>query len=158
MTHDTTPSVGMLVGTDRAHVSRLLALGLRGPRRPVDRLIARLELPGASEWVDGALRSLKCRSDSDPVGVRELLLDGGEIAAMRVLKDRCKKDASNGTEGEEALEPMLGYFLAIASGLAHHGELISTIPRGEIDAVLLDLASVMPEPWADLLCRATLRG
>lgn len=158
MSETSPPSVSFVALTERAHVTRLLALGLRGPRRPVDRLIARLEAPDGSRWLDQTVERLDSGSESP---VRMLLTraqPGGQrgLEMLIALKDRCKKAASGSAPGEEPLEPMLGYFLAIGAALAHQGKLISSMPRRDVDGVLLDLACAMPEPWVELLCRATL--
>jgi hypothetical protein len=147
-------------GTEHVLAARLLQLGIRGPVRPVDRLIERLSHADKNAWVEDSLDDLT-RSIQQPV--RDLLLGpggsgGGPAAldALKSMKDRCKRLAAKGKPGEEPLAPMLGYFFALASALAHHRTLVSSVPRGEIDGVLLDLACVLPDPWADLLCRATL--
>jgi hypothetical protein len=47
-----------------------------------------------------------------------------------------------------------GYFLAVAAGLAWHGEYLSSRPREEISEVLMDLAAVTPGDWNELLVKA----
>lgn len=151
-------------GTEHVLAARLLQLGIRGPVRPVDRLIERLSHADKNAWVEDSLDEL---TNSIQQPVRDLLLGsdgppggsgggGAALDALRTIKDRCKRLAAKGKPGEEPLAPMLGYFFALASALAHHRALVSSVPRSEIDGVLLDLACVLPDPWADLLCRATL--
>jgi hypothetical protein len=52
---------------------------------------------------------------------------------------------------------MAAYFLAVAAALANHGALICSRTREELDPVLLDLATVLPGQWSEMLCRATMR-
>jgi len=145
-------------GPDTARAARLLQLGIRGPVRPVDRLLSRLGAPDSREWFEHALDELTRTVQSD---LRALLLNTAPgssdgTPALRDLKDRCKKLTSKGKPGDEPLVPMLGYFLALGAGLAHHRTALSSVPRPEIDSVLLDIACVVTDPWADMLCRATL--
>lgn len=160
MNTDFTPSMNLVWGSgETGHVSRLLALGLRGPRRPVDSLLDRLAESDGPAWIEHAIRGLDT-PDAAGGSVRTLLLDGnhisGSLLQLITLKDRCKKAASGSRGGLPPAEPLLGYFFAIAAALAHHATPISSMPRADIDGVLLDLASVTPEPWTELLCRATL--
>lgn len=139
---------------ESALLARLLKLGVRGPARPVDRLIERLSRPDSAAWLNDALREI---AGSAGGSVEGTVLNGAtHITALRSLKDRCKKAAAKGSPGEEPLAPMLGYFMALASAMAHHNALISSVPRSEIEGVLLDLACVLPDPWAELFCKATL--
>ena len=147
-------------GPDSARAARLLQLGIRGPTRPVDRLMGRLGAPDGHEWFEYALDEL---TRTVQPGLRDLLLNtgtGGALentaAPLRDIKDRCKKLTSKGKPGDEPLVPMLGYFLALGAALAHHRTMMSSVPRPDIDSVLLDIACMVPDPWADMLCRATL--
>lgn len=151
-------SFAMVRGQDTALAARLLSLGIRGPARPVDRLVDRLRSVDRQKWVEGVL--LEIERAVQP-GARDLLLTGRHVTdapleVLRRIKDRCKKQAARAEPGKEPLEPMLGYFFAVAAALTHHQTLISSVARSEIDSVLLDLACELPDPWVDLLCRATL--
>lgn len=139
---------------ENAIAARLLKLGVRGPTRPVDRLIERLSRTDRGVWLDDAIREVS-GSSTETVSVLTLT-PSTPLGSIRALKDRCKRQAAKGLPGQEPLEPMLGYFIALAAAMAHHGALISSVPRSEIEGVLLDLACVLPDPWADLFCRATL--
>ncbi|MFM9957850.1 MAG: hypothetical protein ACKVZJ_07220 [Phycisphaerales bacterium] len=144
--------------SEAALAARLLNLGIRGPIRPVDRLVERLRNGDRQRWVEGVLAEIERAIQP---GARDLLLTGRHGASaplelLRHIKERCKKQAARAEPGKEPLEPMLGYFLAVAAALAHHNALISSVSRSEIDGVLLDLACELPDPWVDLLCRATL--
>lgn len=149
-------SVAIVGGLDAGHVSHLLSLGIRGPRRPVDRLVDRLQERDGKAWLERSITSLPQQEGYLAAG-----LFSGPIAdlktgleALKALKAWCKRRAG---ADSDSLEPLLGYFLCLGAALAHYGTLISAMPRREIDGVLLDLAVAMPEPWCELLCQATLR-
>lgn len=151
-------SFAVVRGQEAALAARLLHLGIRGPVRPVDRLVERLRTSDRQKWVEGVVTEIERAIQP---GGRDLLLTGSHGAGqpldlLRRIKDRCKKQAARAEPGKEPLEPMLGYFLAVGAALAHHSALISSVSRSEIDGVLLDLACELPDPWVDLLCRATL--
>lgn len=157
----------LMRGEEAALAARLLHLGIRGPVRPVDRLVERLRARDRQAWVEGVITEVERALQP---GARDLLLTGRHaegtdsagdgppppLDAIRRIKDRCKKQAARAEPGKEPLEPMLGYFFAVAAALAHHNTLISSVTRSEIDGVLLDLACELPDPWVELLCRATL--
>lgn len=152
-------SFAVVRGPEAALAARLLHLGIRGPVRPVDRLVERLRARDRQPWAEGVVAEIERAIQP---GARDLLLSGRHGGAedpldlLRRIKDRCKKQAARADPGKEPLEPMLGYFLAVGAALAHHNALISSVSRSEIDGVLLDLACELPDPWVDLLCRATL--
>jgi len=151
-------SFAVVRGQETALAARLLHLGIRGPVRPVDRLVERLRATDRHRWVEGVVAEIERAIHP---GARDLLLTGRHgdeepLPLLRRIKDRCKKQAARAEPGKEPLEPMLGYFLAVGAALAHHNTLISSVARCEIDAALLDLACELPDPWVDLLCRATL--
>lgn len=161
-TPDPTPSLNFVRHGENAHVSRLLALGIRGPVRPVDNLVARASMPDRAAWTEQTVAAI---GGAHGVAFRELLLTGrstqGEkreesLHQLTRIKDACKRAAAKSQGEADGSEAMLGYFLCLGAALAHHSTLISSMPRSEIEGVLLDLACVLPEPWVDMLCRATL--
>lgn len=159
---DPTPSLNFVGRGENAHVSRLLALGIRGPTRPVDNLVARATQPDRAAWTEQTVAAV---GSAHGVPLRELLLTGrapgierreDSLRHLTRVKDACKKAAAKAQGESDASEPMLVYFLCLGAAMAHHTTLISSMPRSEIEGVLLDLACVLPDPWVDLLCRATL--
>ncbi|MCA9289688.1 MAG: hypothetical protein KDA25_01080 [Phycisphaerales bacterium] len=137
--------------TDRA-VTRMLTLGLSRPARPIDGLIERLSAPDAAGWLDVALRLSPAASDGDPV---DRLVHGQASRADLEVYKRSAQASNAPPISDEAMRGMFAYFTIVAAGLAHHGILLTSRPREQVDEFLLDLAAVLPEPWHSFLCRAT---
>jgi hypothetical protein len=135
--------------------STLLQLGLDGPRRPVHGLLDRLSEAGGAAWLESAL-SRVCEDLGTP---RELLVEGrASLEQLTTIKDRSKRLLRHADDGEASLAGVAGYFLSIAAGLRHHGALIGSRGRSELDGILLDIASVAPSPYSEMLSDATLRA
>jgi hypothetical protein len=130
-------------------VSRLLEMGIRGGRRPVDKLVERLAMPDGGRWWTGVLAGVHMT----PLGDRGV---GVGLDAMRAMKDTCKVAALTGTDPETRHAATAGYYGAIAAALAHHGVLITSQPAIEVDSALSDIAGVVPEPWSDVFGRGVL--
>jgi hypothetical protein len=132
--------------------STLLKLGLAGPRRPVDDLIDRLTKPDAADWLFAALEAGPVRGMGSP---SSLLAHGkATLAQLESIKERSKAALKAGIDSDMRLAGIAGYFLALAAGLFHHHKLIGGRERTELNAVMLDLASVAPEPFSRLLSEA----
>lgn len=135
-------------------LSRLLALGIRGPGRPLDALLSRLSEPDASDWLRAAI-------ETGPLGTlgprAEGLYEGrATVEELAAVKEECKALLRASDCEESRLVSMLSYFLAVAAALVHHDTLISSRSRLELEPLLLDLAEVAPSPWPELLARAAL--
>jgi hypothetical protein len=136
-----------------AHASRLLRMGLSGPRRPVDDLIDRLRRPDGSPWLTSALAAALAPGESP----RELLIDGGgSLERLRAIKERGKAMLQSFTTPQERLSGLACYFMSIAAALRHHRTPIGGRDDDELRSALLDLAESAPPPWDDLVAQATL--
>lgn len=133
-------------------VTRLLELGLAQPRRPVDALIDRLGATDGPAWFDRFLSTGPLAQTGDPVGA---LIDGAiQLDQLEAIKGASKALLAGAIAEDDRLAGLAGYFLTIAAGLAHHGSNLSSRSLGDLHPVLMDLASVCPEPWAQLLASA----
>jgi len=120
--------------------------------RPVDRVIRRLECADAEEWFTTFLARGPLSVFQDP---EDALVNGRSgIDHLIALKNRAKTFLRESPESDEALYGILGYFLASAGALLHHGRLISSSRREDLDPMLLDLAGVLPDAYSQLLARA----
>ncbi|MCH8148208.1 MAG: hypothetical protein IH987_09495 [Planctomycetes bacterium] len=141
-------------GHDLTYVeaSKLLKLGMTVPEHPVDRLVKRLRESDGSEWLTVALRELP---EAISGAAENWLLDpSSSLAQIKRFKQRCIDLASKTDSEESWLIAMVGYFFAIAAALAHHGEIISTRKRDEVDGALRELENVVPDPWRAMLTTA----
>lgn len=139
----------------REQATRLLSVGVVGPRRPVDDLIERLHREAGGAWfervVDSALREAIGREGADLLAGRVSLdeLGAAKEAAKRAMRSAIGRDEATGATAM--------YFAAIAGALAHHGECITSRGRDDLTVVLVDLAAAAPPPWRALLERALER-
>ncbi|MBL9002096.1 MAG: hypothetical protein JNK25_13270 [Phycisphaerae bacterium] len=136
----------------RDQASTLLRIGLEGPRRAADDLADELEKCDGLRWFESQFR--RPPFAELPHAGRLLLSGGTSLDALTALKERAKSLVKNPTTREEYLAGLAGYYLAIASAIAHHGARISRQPAEELEPVLQELAAVAPQPWSDLLLAA----
>lgn len=133
--------------------SRLLELGLSGPKRPIDGLIDRLCQPDASQWLEKNLSSGPAGAFGDPV---VYLAEGkATLDQLIAIKQTSKSLLGAGPKDETNLAAQTSYFFAVAAALVHHQTVICSRSRDEVTAVLLDLAAVAGEPWTTLLSDAS---
>lgn len=133
---------------------RLLALALT-KRRPVDRLIDRLSASDGHGWMRTVLMLPTFTRAGD---LTSGLVNGTwSIDRLNQFKNECKQLTGASNDERSRLAGMLGYYLAVATGLASGGRNLSSQPQAELEAVLLDLAEAAPQPWSDLLARAALK-
>lgn len=145
------PDFGSLSQLD---ASRLLELGLTGPRRPVDALIDRLAALDGGRWLESTLDTVFVASLRE---APQSLIDGDvTVEQLRDIKNKSKSLMKKGNDRDTRLGALVGYFFSIASALAHHHALICSRSREELDPILLDLAAVAPPSWSGLLGRAAL--
>ena len=134
-------------------VTRLLTLGLAGPARPVDELIDRLLQNDGHRWLSSVLGSWPVAAHGSS---RVQLFEGrAAVDELRSIKNESKDLLKRARDRDDRLAGLLGYFFSVAAALAHHGELITSRPRAEVDPILLELAEVTPVAWSQLLSRAT---
>ena len=148
------PSVPDADSFNRAMVSGLLRIAVNEQQRPVDHLINRLAQPDAGPWFADALQ----QPPADPTDdLQALLIQGAaDLDQLNARKDAAKKIFGSAHEADQRCTGLLHYLLAIAAGLEHHGQLLSSQPRGELSAVLLELAMSLPEPWNDFVAEAAM--
>ncbi len=137
-------------------VTKLLQLGLAGPRRPVDALIDRLNASDGATWFSVALGRHPIKQIGDPV--LTLVHGRADMTALERLKDASKRLLQDAISENDRLTGLAGYFLAVAAGVEHHARNISSRPPTELHGVLLDLAAVSPAPWSDLLAGAAMKA
>jgi len=130
--------------------SRLLALGLCGPRRPVDDLIDRLCLSDGSEWLARSLATGPAGAFGDPV----VYLVEGQATLDQLLAAKQSSKTLMSAAGPARLTALASYLLTVAAGFVHYKTNICSRSQEEIDEVLLDLAAVTAEPWTTLLAAA----
>lgn len=139
---------------DSSQATRLLKLGISGPKRRVDPLIDRLRSSAGKAWFAGIFKKAPFATLADPV---DRLAEGrATLDEIVAFKDAAKHAVTKATGSDTELAGVAAYYMAIAAALAHHGSLISSVNRPELDAVLLDLAEVLPSPWSELASRAAL--
>ena len=142
------------VGLDPALANEMLKMGVSDARRPIDRLIERLNAPGGPAWLVDTLRLPVWAMREEP----EVALARGRLslAALDTLKERCKQAAFTDPDSNLRLAATGGYYLAIAAAAVHHNRLITSLPAEELATAMLDLGEALPEPWTSLLGRAAL--
>lgn len=135
---------------DSSLVSGLLRVAYEPARRPVDHLIERLQQTDASAWLEHAVTD-----GTEPW--KTILLEGGTgLDELTRLKDLSKNRFAEAADSDERLKGLLQYLLVVSYGLSHHGVLLSSQPRGEISAVLLELALSLDDPWRDFVAEAAM--
>lgn len=146
--------MGSRVGLDPAFANEMLRMGVADARRPIDRLIERLQNPGGNAWFLEALKQPACGLGDDP----ENGLARGRltVAALDTAKERCKQAAFANTDSNVRLAATGGYYLTIAAAAVHHNRLITSLPQEELANAFLDLGGALGEPWTTLLGRAAL--
>jgi hypothetical protein len=139
---------------DPTTASRLLALGRKGGSDQVEAVIRRMMEPDGRRWFASIFASGAIDVPGDPESF--FLRAQAPLPALVRVKEACKELYTKAPGEEEKLLATIGYFLAVAAALVHHGVSISSRPRSEVDPILLDLACALPEPWVDLLAEAAL--
>jgi|GEM_PF-1216227 len=148
-----TPTTGMPTDVTEPQAKRLLAMALT-KRRPVDRLIDRIAASDGHGWMRTALALPTFTRAGD---LASALVQGGwTTERMNQFKNECKQLTGASQDERSRLAGMLGYYLTVAAALVHTGRNLSSQPKIELEAVLLDLAEAAPQPWSDLLARAAL--
>lgn len=139
---------------DSSQATRLLKLGISGPKRRVDPLIDRLRSSAGKSWFAGILKRPPFADLPDAVG--QFVQGRASLDQIVAFKDAAKHAVTAAQGADAELAGIAAYYIAIAAAMAHHNSLISSVNRTELDAVLLDLAEVLPSPWSELASRAAL--
>lgn len=115
---------------------------------PVDHLVTRITLPDGAKWFESALTA-------PLIGDGERVRAGGcSLEELTDLKDRAKRQLGHAATTTEEAIAILGYLLAQAGGLVHHGRSLSEKTPEELPSAFADLAAVTPESWAEFFARA----
>ncbi len=161
--------------------STMLRIGVRGPARPVDELLARLEAAEGAAWLSAALANA-ARLAGVPVSacrvallapaatptsgsIERMLCEGAAtVTQLEMLKDHGKRMLKSAVTPDDRSAALAAYFFSIAAALKHHDTLIGARraggdhgPRDELHDALLDLASATNQPWTSMLGEAALR-
>ena len=135
-----------LAGID---LERMLALALEHGARPAERLTERLECPDGTEWFEKVVLPRLVRSNRSAADV--LLAKAPDLGELIELESWCKRLAAHKTRDSE-LASMCGYLLCVAAAArSEPDEPISSRPPEELARACLDLATVLPDPWRELL-------
>lgn len=115
---------------------------------PVDHLVTRITLADGPKWFEGALAA-------PLIGDGERVRAGGcSLDELADLKDRAKRQLGHAATTTEEAIAILGYLLAQAGSLVHHGQSLSEKTPEELPGAFADLAAVAPGPWSEFFARA----
>ena len=138
---------------NEGQASQLLALGIAGPRRPVDDVIDRLAHPDGATWFATAVFPLKGLASS----LTRRQAARPALEELIVLKEKAKAALADAATRDEASAATALYFVAVAAARVLHDAGISSQPPHELAGVMADLAGAAPDPWAEILMEAALR-
>lgn len=139
---------------DRA--TKMLRLGVVGPRRGVDDIIDRLRTPDGWEWWNGCMSELGEGSATDAAD--RLVKGSATIEFLLQAKELHKRLMAAGNPTPKRLASMAAYYACLAAAVVHHGRLISGQPVEQLSDALADLAASTPEPWSDLIGKAAIKS
>ncbi len=151
------PSIETL---DQTQLSRLMRLGINGPRRPVDALIQRLSAQGGKEWLARILQ------EDLPERERSLIKQAVERSAtldqLQELKSFAKDRLTVAKTENDRICSLFSYFISLAGALATHGQVITSRGADELELVLLDLAEALADAesggYQDLVSEGGMRA
>lgn len=119
--------------------------------------------------VDFAVEELRRAGDRDAWLERAVVKVVGSASPRRLVAEVASRDEldrmrhaatmafGGATKVEERNAALVAYAFVVAAGLVHHGVLLSSQPRAEIDVMLAELAGVLGEPFASFLEAAVAR-
>ncbi len=142
------------LGGDRA--TKMLRLGVVGPRRGVDDLIDRLRTPDGWAWWETCMGELGEGSAKE--AANRLVLGKGDLNFISSSKERHKAKMGSGNPAPVRLAAMASYYVCVAAALVHHKKTITGQDSDLLSEALADLAASVPEPWADMLGKASIGG
>jgi len=140
------------VSPDRA--TRMLRLGVVGPRRGVDDVIDRLRTPDGWQWWEACMSELGEGSAADAAS--RLINGRADLAFITSAKELHKSRMAAGNPVPQRLASMAAYYACIAAALVHHKKAITGQSPELLSEALADLAASAPEPWSDLIGKASL--
>jgi hypothetical protein len=135
---------------DRA--TRMLRLGVVGPRRGVDDLIDRLRTPDGWQWWETCMGELGEGSAKDAAA--RLVNGEADLKFITAGKERHKSTMGAGHSAPTRLASMALYYVCVSAAVVHHARLITGQNPELLSEALADLAASTPEPWSDLIGKA----
>lgn len=146
-----------------AHATSLLSHAFAGPARPIDDVIDRLARSDGERWftsvVDSAMRDASIPASDIASSTWDERHEQVAIPSLQdcaALKRAAKDSLRRATSAEARVQATLIYFIAVGTALALHEVVLTSMPRVELEDVLVDLADAAPKPWNALLRRGVL--
>lgn len=140
------------LGDDRA--TKMLRLGLVGPRRGVDDLIDRLRTPDGWSWWETCMSELGEGSAKD--AATRLVNGEATLDFLAKAKTRHKAKLGAGNPTAMRLSSMAAYYVCVAAALVHFKKSITGQDPEMLSEALADLAASTPEPWSGMIGQASL--
>lgn len=137
-------------------VTRLLRMGLSPARRPIDALIDRLRARDGESWLDLQL-GVEMPQTERMIASR-ILARQAQLDDLLRMKDLSKLRLAQVHTEPERVSALLGYFLAVAGGLAQYGLVITSRAGEELEIAMLDLAEAAPRALQDVAAEAAMRA
>lgn len=146
--------------TDELRVaSKILALAAAPALRPVDFLIAESRLVRDPHWFARAFSEVAALelgaavppASGDPTAWHA---HAPATAVLEAWRSRSKFAFEAAGDVHARNAALLVYAWCIAASLVHHGTLGSSQPREDVDQLLAEVATALPEPFASLPRRA----
>lgn len=137
---------------DRA--TRMLRLGMTGPRRGVDDVIDRLRTPDGWKWWESCMSELGEGSAKDAAA--RLVEGKADLKALTTAKELHKTRMSSGNPVPQRLASMAAYYACIAAAQCHYKKPITNQNPALLGEALADLAASTPDPWSDLFGKAAM--
>lgn len=146
-----------------ADATSLLSHAFAGPARPIDDVIDRLTRPDGERWfmsvVDNAMRDASIPASHIAPLARAERHDHDAVPSLQdwaALKRSAKDSLRRAATAEARVQATLTYFIAVGTALALHAEVMTSMPREDLEDVLIDLADAAPQPWSALLRRGVI--
>ena len=134
--------------------TRMLRLGVVGPRRGVDDLIDRLRTTDGWQWWETCMGELGEGSSKDAAA--RLVNGEADLKFLTAAKERHKSTMGSGNPAPKRLASMAAYYACIAAALVHHKKAITGQSPELLSEALADLAASTPEPWTGLIGKAAM--
>lgn len=153
MKHESNQSDGSkpLSGPAAHSISAIVATG---GIKPVDFAVEELRRANDLEaWLERAIAKVV-----GAAGPRRLVAEGASRDELERMRHAATMAFGGAARVEERNAALVSYAFVVAAGLVHHGVLLSSQPRGEIEVMLAELAGVFGEPFASFLESAVARG
>ncbi len=134
--------------------TRMLRLGVTGPRRGVDDLIDRLRTTDGWQWWESCMSELGEGSAKDAAA--RLVKGGYDLKQLTTAKELHKSRMGSGNPVNTRLTSMAAYYACIAAAQVHHKKSITNQNPALLAEAMADLAASTPQPWSDLIGKAAM--